>query len=364
MEALAASGWFGAVAGLAVGLLLGAVARAGRFCTLAALERHWYGADASGVRMLILALAVAVAATQAMDLAGLIALGQSFYLSPALGLTGAILGGLMFGFGMALVGACGFSALVQLGGGSLRALIALAALGFAALIAQRGLLAPLRQVLVDDRALDLPLADQSLGGALSALTGVDLRLAVAVAAAAALFWWALRDRAFRARRGMVATGAAVGLLIAAGWAATSYAAARAFIPVQIESAAFVAPVGEFMLHATAFAGTIPDYGVGLVLGVPLGAALVAIRRRDVRWEACDDARELGRHLGGAALMGVGGVFAMGCTVGQGLSAASALAISAPFAMVAIAAGARLGLAWLLEGSIRHAFTASRRSPAE
>src|SRR3546814_13210238 len=80
--------------------------------------------------------------------------------------------------------------------------------------------------------------------------------------------------------------------------------------------------------------------------------------------ACDDARELGRHIAGAVLMGVGGVFAMGCTIGQGVSAASLLAVSAPVAMLSVAFGARLGLAYLLEGSVLGVFSFSHRKPAE
>jgi hypothetical protein len=99
------------------------------------------------------------------------------------------------------------------------------------------------------------------------------------------------------------------------------------------------------------------------VGTVFGAALAAWQRDDIRWEACDDARELGRHLLGAALMGAGGVFALGCTVGQGLSAVSVLASSAPVVMVSIAIGARLGLAVLLEGTIWHVFTCEGRKPA-
>jgi uncharacterized protein len=109
---------------------------------------------------------------------------------------------------------------------------------------------------------------------------------------------------------------------------------------------------------------MPDYGVGLVVGVGLGAALVAWRKKDVRWEACDDARELGRHIVGAFLMGVGGVFAMGCTIGQGVSAASLLAVSAPVAMLSVAIGARLGLAYLLEGSPWSVLRIPRHKSAE
>ena len=105
-----------------------------------------------------------------------------------------------------------------------------------------------------------------------------------------------------------------------------------------------------MMQIILVTGALPDYGVGLMVGVFLGAAVAAWRADAMRWEACDDARELGRHLAGAFLMGTGGVFALGCTIGQGVSAVSALALSAPLAMISIVVGARIGLSFLLEGT--------------
>jgi hypothetical protein len=158
-------------------------------------------------------------------------------------------------------------------------------------------------------------------------------------------------------------GVTIGAVIAFGWLATSLARAHAFYPVQLEAGSFVMPVGDLLLQFVAFTGGVPDYGVGLVVGTVAGAALAAWQREDIRWEACDDARELRRHLLGALLMGAGGVAALGCTVGQGIAAASVLALSVPFVMISIAIGARLGLAFLLEGSIRHAFVRSGSTPA-
>ena len=132
--------------------------------------------------------------------------------------------------------------------------------------------------------------------------------------------------------------------------ATTLAARHAFDPVQIEAGSFVVPVADTILQFVTYTGELPDYGVGVVIGVVVGAALCALNRHDVRWEACDDARELGRHLAGGFLMGAGGVFAMGCTIGQGVSAVSALALSAPIVMISVAIGARMGLSYLIEGS--------------
>lgn len=357
--------WLLPIAGVLAGLVIGAVARRNRFCTMAALERYWYAADSSGVRTWVLAAAVAIAATQALMLSGAIDLSGAFYLSPAFGWTGAIVGGLAFGFGMALVGTCGFGALVRLGGGSLRSLVVLLVLGLSALAAQRGLIAQGRVLAVDNLALDLEFAgSQGLGALLTAATGVDLHLATAAIVVVGLLAWVFADRHYRRRFGHMATAAVIGLAIAFGWLTTYHLSLSAFEPVQLEAGSFVVPVGDTILQFVAFTGVPPDYGVGLVVGVVLGAAVVAWRTHDVRWEACDDARELGRHITGAFLMGTGGVFAMGCTIGQGVTAASTLAVSAPVVMVSIVIGARLGLAYLLEGSIRYAWRGAPRAPAE
>ncbi|ADZ71113.1 YeeE/YedE family protein [Polymorphum gilvum] len=350
------------VLGICAGVVLGFAARTGHFCTLSALERFWYAGDSTGLRTWGLAAASALVAVQLMAMFGLVDLSESFYLSERFSPSGAILGGILFGIGMAFVGTCGFGALVRLGGGSLRALVVLVVLGLSALAAQRGLVAQLRIHIVDNLALDLSFAgDQSIGSLVSALAGMDLRMAVAGAMALALLAWIFSSRTYRRNSGAIVTGVVIGLVIAFGFFATSFLAERSFDPVQIEAGSFVVPVGDTLLQIVTFTGTIPDYGVGLVLGTFLGAVLGAWRRRDMRWEACDDARELGRHLFGATLMGVGGVFAMGCTIGQGVSAFSTMAVSAPIVLVSIAFGARLGLAWLFEGSLRAAFQRNQGS---
>ena len=340
-------------AGLGAGVVLGYAARRTHFCTLSALERHWYAGDSSGLRTWVLAAAAAIGLTQLLAGAGVIEPAASFYLDPSFGWAGAIAGGLMFGFGMALVGTCGFGALVRLGGGSLRGLIVLVVLGLAGLAAQRGLIAPLRQATESATSIRLAAApDQSLGSIASSLAGFDAGALVTIVVVCALCAFVFADRSFRRQRGRIIAAIAIGAAITAGWVATSIAAATSFSPIQVESASFVVPVADvIMLLGIHTGGAMPDYGVAVVFGTVIGAALAAWQRRDMRWEACDDARELGRHLGGAVLMGIGGVFALGCTIGQGLSAASLLAVSAPVVMLSIAAGARLGLAYLIEGSL-------------
>jgi len=351
MENLATLPWMLPLAGLLAGTVLGFAARRQHFCTMSALERHWYAGDSNGLRTWVLAAAVALLLTQALSFAGYINLESSFYLSTDFGWTGAILGGVAFGFGMALVGTCGFGALVRTGGGSLRSVVVLIMLGLSALAAQRGIIAQARVHIVDRLAVDLSgFGDQSLGAIASTLAGADIRLPVAAAIAAGLLWWVFRDQSYRTQYPRILTGALIGCVITFGWIATSFGSRHAFEPVQIEAGSFVVPVADTIMQLTIFTGVLPDYGGGLVVGVVVGAAISAFHRKDARWEACDDARELSRHLLGGFLMGVGGVFAMGCTIGQGVSAVSALALSAPIVMISVAIGARMGLSYLIEGS--------------
>ena len=343
--------WGLPLAGVLIGSVIGYFGRRHHFCTLAALERHWFAADSSGLRGWVLAAASALLATQLLAAAGFADISASFYLTEPVPVAGAIVGGLMFGFGMALVGTCGFGAVLRLGGGNLRALVVLTGIGLAALAAQRGVTGHVRAALLDPLSLRFDgFGGQSLAAPLSRLFGVDMALPLGLLLACAALWWIFRDPKFRADRGRIVSGLAIGLSIAAGWVVTSHYASALFRPVQIEAGSFVMPVGDAILQLITVTGSAPDYGVGLVAGVFLGAALAAWTARDMRWEACDDARELSRHLLGAFLMGTGGVFALGCTIGQGVSAVSVLAASAPLAMVSIAIGARIGLGLLLEGS--------------
>ncbi|MCG8272612.1 YeeE/YedE family protein [Aquamicrobium sp. NLF2-7] len=357
--------WFLAFAGLGAGILLGFVARANHFCTMSALERMWYADDSRGVRTWMLAAATAMIVTQSLQALGMVDTQSSFYIHSSFAWVGAIAGGLAFGIGMALVGTCSFGALVRLGGGSLRSLIVLIVLGLAAMSAQKGLVAQARVALSDNHAIDLSeMGGQSIGALASWWSGHDLTLTIALVAGLAMLCWIFNERRYRSHTGSILTGLTIGLIITFGWWATTYASEHSFEVVQIEAGSFVVPVADTILHAITFTGVVPDYGVGLVLGVIGGAAACAAWKRDVRWEACDDARELGRHIAGGALMGFGGVFAMGCTIGQGVTGVSALAISAPLVLASIFLGAKLGLAYLIEGSPLGAFRAMDRQPAE
>lgn len=345
------SAWILPSSGLLCGVALGAVARHYRFCTLTALERYWYAQDSTGLRSWVLAATVALISTQLLVLFNLVSVQDSFYLLPRFNLLGSIVGGILFGIGMALVGTCGFGALVRLGGGSLQSLVVVVCIGLTALSAQRGILGIGRENVVEPLSIELTgVTSQSIPAMITEWFNFPLYWPTVVICVVLLLFWIFKDSRFRRSRSSIISGSLIGLCISLGWLITHQLGNYLFLPVQLESASFVLPPGQLVQALISRASPLPDYGVGLVIGVVCGALIVALVNRDVRWEACDDARELRRHLGGAALMGIGGVLAAGCTMGQGVSAFSLLSLSAPIVFLSMCLGARMGLSWLLEGS--------------
>ncbi|MGJ8528096.1 YeeE/YedE family protein [Maritalea sp.] len=340
------------LAGIAVGVLLGYVARVNVFCTLSAFEKAWYSGDTGGLRTWGLAALVAAIITQIAISTGTLNLSSSFYLTTDFAVGAYIIGGVFFGLGMALVGTCGFGALIRLGGGSLKGFVAFLVIGITALATARGTLSPVRIFIEQNSSIDLSFAaDQSIPSLVASVLGSWAQLPTMIILLAAVAFWVFKSKEFRHNKSGLLTGTIVGGVIASGWWITSYFQQISFAPVQLESASFVLPLGDGILQFIANTGVGPDYGVGLVFGTILGAAIGAIKQHSVRWEACDDARELGRHIAGAAFMGFGGILALGCTIGQGLSAASLLTVSAPIVFLCVALGARIGLAYLLGGRI-------------
>lgn len=336
------------LAGLAGGIVLGLAARVGRYCIMGAVEDAVYGGDLGRMRMLAMSAGVAIAGAFALIEGGVLDPNVTRYYRIPWSPAGSVLGGLMFGYGMALVGTCGFGALARAGGGDLRGLIMAAVVGVAAYATTGGPLAGFRTWLVPPVTQADGVAEHGIAHGLAALLGVPTLLP-ALLAAGALVGWAVMDPRFRRPGRHLVWSAAVGLAVVFGWTVTARLAAVSFDPVEVEAYSFVAPIGQGLLYVMTAANT-PDFAIAAVGGVIAGAAIGSLFQREFRWEACDDARELRRQILGAAMMGVGGVLAVGCTIGQGLSAMSLLSASAPVTVLSILAGARLGLFVLVEGA--------------
>jgi len=336
-------GVLAALAGLVGGVVLGLSARLGNFCTLAALESAVYGKDQRRLRLWGVVLAVAITGTFIGVQVGQIDLGETFYHQIAWNPLASIVGGLIFGYGMALAGNCGFGALVRFGGGDLRSLVVVVVMGLFSFVTLSGPLATLRVTLFEQVPASVP---QGITATVESLFGVS-PLVTALVIASGFLIWALAYGPLRRNPREIAWGVVAGLAIVWSYWATSWLNMDSFGDVQVEGLSFTAPVGRSLLYLmTSTAGGL-NFSVGAVGGVMAGALAGSLWRGMFRWEACEDPRELGRQVGGAALMGIGGVIALGCSVGQGVSAFATLAWSAPVTLAAIAAGAIFGLRGLI-----------------
>ena len=336
-----------AMIGLIGGIALGLAARIGRFCTLGAIEDVLYSSDDRRMRMWALAIGVSIIGTHMAIASGLFDLGETAYLDRVWNPVATVIGGLMFGYGMALSGNCGYGALARLGGGDLRSFMIVLVMGLSAAITLSGPLAHTRVWLfsVENQAS----TPQGLSQ-LAATWGIP-PLAVGLTLGAALVVLALSSRQMRQSYGHVFWGLVVGLAVLSGWLGTYWVASAGFGNEPVETHSFAAPIGDTMFYGMTASGTTLSFSVGSVLGVLLGACLGSFSKGHFRWEACEDPRELRRQIFGAAIMGVGAILAVGCSIGQGISAFSVLAFSAPVTFAAIFAGAAFGLRQLISGFV-------------
>ncbi|GAU83224.1 YeeE/YedE family protein [Bosea sp. BIWAKO-01] len=345
--------WAVTLIGVVIGAACGFTARRARLCSFGAIEDAWMGGDTRRLRIFGLALAVALLGTQLLVGLGWLSPRLSTYVPSALPWLSILLGSTVFGIGMALVGTCGFGSLVRLGSGDLRSLIVMMVFGAVAYATLRGMLAPFRIDVLETVALPLPGGVQGDLPSLLAWFGLgDSRLAIVLATAPVLILAVVVDpRLWRSPRLLLA-GLTLGFGVVAGWWATGVAIDEFAAFPRPQSLTFVSPIGRALYAVLTHPIGFLDFGVGTILGVMLGAFASALYDREFRWEAFDDHHEMRRHLAGGALMGFGGILAGGCTIGQGVTAGSLMALSWPLAVAGMMLGARIGIAILVEGSVR------------
>ena len=342
--------------GFALAFLFGAIANKANFCTMGAVSDvvnmgHW-----GRMRMWLLAIAVAVLGANALALSGLADLSKSIYQRPTLNWLSLVVGGVLFGVGMSLAGGCANKNLIRVGGGSLRSLVVLTFLAISAYMTLKGLFGQWRAAWLDPVTIDLARfgwKDQSLGTALAAagIAPATARLAAMGAVGLVLLLFVFKDARFRANPTQWLAGIAIGVLVTGGWYVsghlgfgenpdtleTGYFATNTR---TIESLSFVAPLAyglELLLLWTDKSLHL-SFGIATALGVALGSGAWALATRSFRWEGFASLADLRNQLVGAVLMGFGGVTAMGCTVGQGLTGVSTLAIGSFIALAAIVGG--------------------------
>lgn len=342
--------WLPGMLGGMIGFACGFAVRRARLCTFGALEDAMVGNDRRRLKIFGLALGIAMLGTQVLVASGQFSPQDSSYVPLAMPWLALVAGGMMFGLGMALVGTCSFGSLVRLGGGDLRSLVVILVFGAMAYATLRGVLAPLRINVLERVTVATP-AGADLPGLFRLPAGSGLALLGSALIGAGLIAVALRDKRLRRSPRLLAAGIIIGSGVVAGWWVTSHLLDSFDIVQRLQSLTFVSPVGKLIYGALIGQGYLGEFGIGSVMGVVAGAFAASRFDDEFRWEAFDDDREMRRHLAGAGLMGMGGILCGGCTIGQGLSAGSMLALSWPLAVGGMVLGARLGIEILMGHSL-------------
>lgn len=349
-----------------VSLAFGFIAQRTHFCTMGAISDIVNMGSWVRMRMWGMAVGVAMVGFHLMAWWGWIDPARTIYSSGRIIWLSAVTGGALFGFGMVLASGCGSKTLVRIGAGSLKSLVVFFVMGFAAFATMRGFVAVARVNTVDLVAFDLD-TGASIPAALASLAGTDpqlITLTVAILIGLGLVAWAMFDAEFRSANNVLA-GAGIGLVIVAMWWVTGRLGFVAEHPETLESVylatnsgrmealTFTAPMAYTLDWLIYYSDTskLLTVGVVSVFGVVAGAWIQSMLDRSFRWEGFRTTQDTALHLVGAVCMGVGGVTAMGCTVGQGLSGLSTLGLTSVIAVLGIVAGALAGFRfqlWLLE----------------
>jgi uncharacterized membrane protein YedE/YeeE len=345
------------VTGLAFALafVFGFVANRVSFCTMGAVTDVVNFGDWRRMRMWLLSMAVAIAGAAALQSAGLVQLDKSIYTGAQVPWLSHLVGGLMFGFGMTLGSGCGSKTLIRVGAGNLKSLVVLLVLAVTAYMTLKGAFAGIRAFGLDPVRVDLGAKASDLPSIVGATGMARLIVAFVVAGAIAAFVFASRD--FRTTREMIIGGVVVGAVIVGGWYVSGHLGYLAEDPAtleekfvatnsgRLESYSFVAPNAYLLELLMLWTDTsrVLTFGIAGVLGMMAGSLAYALASRTFRWEGFAGVEDVANHIVGAALMGFGGVTALGCTIGQGLTGVSTLAVGSILTLVSIIGGSVLAV---------------------
>lgn len=334
--------------------VFGAVANRTNFCTLGAVSDILNMGDWNRMRVWLLAIAVAILGTAGLQLMGQIDVAKSIYTAQNFTWLSYIAGGFLFGVGMTLGSGCGSRTLVRIGGGNLKSVVVFIMLAISAYMTLKGLFGVFRVAVIDPVSVSLP-TTQDVPSLLALGLGGERKSMLASVAGvlgAGLVVFVFMSREFRTFDNLLG-GIVAGLVVVAGWYLSGYLGHLAEDPStleekffatnsgRMESMTFVAPFGYVLelLMMWSDKSRVMTFGVASVLGMVAGSLAYALATRSFRLESFRDAEDLINHLIGGALMGFGGVLGLGCTIGQGVSGVSTLALGSFLALFSIIAGA-------------------------
>jgi len=335
--------------------IFGAVGNRTHFCTMGAVSDWVNMGDLSRMRMWLLAIAVALIGSSALQLAGVVDLSKSIYPGPNFTWLSYLVGGFLFGVGMTLGSGCGSKTLIRIGAGNLKSVIVYVFLGIAAYMTLKGLLGAFRVGVLEKASLTLA-PGQDLPSLLTSIIPLDRAFWTAILAAligGGILVFVYASKQFRSSFDYTLGGVVTGLVVVGGWlvsgvighvAEDPQTLQEAFVATntgRMESFSFVSPLAytlEYLMFWTDKSRII-TYGIASAAGVIAGSAAYALATRSFRWEGFRDAEDTANHIVGGVLMGFGGITALGCTIGQAISGVSTLALGSIMTFIAIVAGA-------------------------
>lgn len=335
--------------GFALAVVFGYVANKTSFCTMGAVSDVVNMEDWGRMRAWLLAIAVAILGTGALVYLGDLDITKTYYTREAFHWLAALVGGLTFGIGMTLAGGCGQRTLVRLGGGNLKSVVVFLFLGYSALVSMNGIFRIFTDKVLRADMFTIHLEHMQTLPSLMQMQGPNSHLTVAVAVAAAILLFVFISKDFRGNFDNLLAGLVVGLVVVGGWYVTGKVGLteNEFMEMSYvgtdsklaESMTFVGPLAYTMDLWAYWTDKHVTFGIACVFGVVIGSFLYSVFNRTFRWEYFNSPQDMFRHIVGATLMGYGGVTAMGCTIGQGVTGVSTLAIGSFVVLFGIIAGA-------------------------
>ena len=345
----------------AITFVLGMVMQKTGFCSMGAVSDAFIMSSWDRMRQWFLAIGVAIIGFALMAYFDLVDPLKSIYTGSRFLWLSTLVGSILFGIGMVLASGCGSKTLVRIGGGNLKSLVVFLVLGLTAYMTMRGFLAVIRTNTLDSVFITFS-TPQDLPSLLSGTLGIarlNLHLVMGLFIGFLFIAYAISKKSFWTFENLFA-GITVGFAICAIWWVTGHLGHVAEDPNtleevflltnsgRMESLSFVAPYAYSLDWLMMYSDTskVLTVGIASVVGMISGSALMALTTKSFRWESFRNVEDTANHMVGAALMGFGGITALGCTVGQGLSGISTLALASFLALPGFILGAYLGLQYL------------------
>lgn len=346
----------------AIAFVIGVVANKTNFCTMGAVSDWVNMGDTNRLRAWFLAIAVAILGVITMESMGAASIDPSMppYRGAGFSWLRHIVGGLIFGIGMVYTSGCGNKNLIRIGGGNIKSIFVVIVAGyFAYLMTKTAFYENLFHPWVTATTIDLTqydIASQDFGGIFAGLFGGDaatLRTTIGGIIGVALLLIIFKSADYRKSFDDILSGVVIGAAVLAAWYLTGGPLGEQWketaefmdvVPVGVatQSYTFINPMGDTFYYSMNIADTsLISFGVAAFFGVVAGSFVYAIVSRSFRFEWFANVKDFISHMVGAVMIGIGGVLALGCTIGQGVTGVSTLALGSLITLVAIIFGAAI-----------------------